>query len=126
VTAVTLSPPRTDEGNDVNDDETGEVIKRTDLTHEVDTDRAAWSPHLVEKSTFKASKNGIELNSESSPGSPQNKAQTTLYLAVADAAVTLGAAWIGIPAAAALATGTIVTIVFYLLVHVTSGQFKRK
>ncbi|HEY6315496.1 MAG TPA: hypothetical protein VIY52_32475 [Streptosporangiaceae bacterium] len=65
-------------------------------------------------------------NSETSPGSPQNKAHTTLYLAVTDAAVTLGAAWIGIPAAAALATGTIVTIVFYLLVHFTSGQFKRK
>ena len=102
------------------------VLVVHDRTVGVDTDRAAWSPHLVEKSTFKASKDGVELNSETSPGSPQNKAHTTLYLAVADAAVTLGAAWIGIPAAAALATGTIVTIVFYLLVHFTSGQARRK
>lgn len=110
----------------MNDDENGEVIKRTDLTHEVATDRAAWSPYLVEKSTLKASKNGIELSSESLPGSPHNKAQTTLYLVVADAAVTLGATWIGIPAPIALAVGTVVTIVFYLLVHFTSGQFKRE
>lgn len=110
----------------MNDDETGEVIKRTDLTHEVSTDRAAWSPHLVEKSTFKASKDGVELSAESLPGSPHSKAQTTLHLSVAAAAMTLGAFWIGIPAAAAMAVGTVMTIIFYLLVHFTSGQRKRK
>jgi hypothetical protein len=119
--------PTTDqEDSYVNDDGNGEVIKYTDLTHEVSTDRAAWSPPLVEKSTFKASKDGIELSSESLPGSPHNKAQTTLYLSVAAAAMTLGAFWIGIPAAAAVAVGTVVTIIFYLLVHFTSGQRKRK
>ena len=107
----------------MNEDENGEVIRRTDLTHEAPTDRAVWP---VEKSTFKVGKSGIELSSESSPGSPQNKAQTTLYLAVAAAAGTLGAYWIGIPDAGAVAVGTAVTIIFYLLVHFTSGQRKQK
>ena len=110
----------------MNDDDRGEVIKRTDLSNEVSSERAEWTPHLVEKSTFKASKDGIELSSESLPGSPHNKAQTTLYLSVAAAAMTLGAFWIGIPAAAAVAVGTVMTIIFYLLVHFTSGQRKRK
>jgi hypothetical protein len=44
---------------------------------------------------------------------------------VAAAAGTLGAYWIGIPSAAAVAVGTVVTIIFYLLVHVTSGQRKQ-
>jgi hypothetical protein len=109
----------------MNDDETGEVIKRTDLSHEVSTERATWSPYLVEKSEIEASKHGIKLKSESVPGSPHNKAQTTLYLVTALAAVTLVATWIGIPAAWALATGTGVTIAFYLLAHVTSGQRKQ-
>jgi hypothetical protein len=110
----------------MNDDETGEVVERTDLSSEAPTERAAWSPQLVEKSTFKAGKDGVELTSETSPGSPQNKAHTALYLGVTDAAMTLGAVWIGIPAAAALATGTVLTILFYLLAHFTPGQFKRK
>lgn len=109
----------------MNDDETGEVIKRTDLSPEAPTERAAWSPHLVEKSTFKASKDGVEVTSESSPGSVQNKAQTTLYLTVAFATVTLIAAFIHIPAAAALATGLGVTIILYLLIHFTPGRRKK-
>lgn len=109
----------------MNDDENDEVIKRTDLAHEVPTDRATWPTRLVEKSTFKASKDGIELSSESLPGSSHNKAQTTRDLAVAAAAMTLGAYWIGIPAPAAVAVSTVVTIIFYLLVHITSGQRKQ-
>ena len=109
----------------MNDDETGEVIKRTDLAHETPNDRAAWSPHFVEKSEIEASKHGLKLKSESAPGSSQNKAQSTLYLLLGLAAVTLVATWIGIPAAGALATGAGATIAFYLLVHVTSGPRKR-
>ena len=95
-------------------------IIHVDLSNEVPSERALFRYEL-EKATVRVNKTGIEVNSESFPGTPQNKALTTLYLAVAIAAIT-GVTWaIGIPAIAAIATGLGTTISLYLLVHFTSG-----
>jgi hypothetical protein len=110
----------------VSDDENGEVIRRTDLSNEVHTERAVYRYQLTEKAAIKASKAGFELSAESSPGSSQNKALTTLYLAGVIGVIT-GIAWaIGIPAIVALVTGLSATIGIYLLVHFTSGGRTRE
>jgi hypothetical protein len=124
--ATASCPTRNAEDDDVNDDENGEVIRRTDLSNEVHTERAVYRYQLTEKATIKASKTGFELNAESSPGSSQNKALTTLYLTGAIGVIT-GIAWaIGIPAIAALVTGLSATIGIYLLIHFTSGGRTRE
>lgn len=110
------------------DGETSEVIQNTDLTNQADTSRANVHFHTepVEKATIKASKTGVEVSSESSPGTSQNKALATLYLVLAIAGVTAVAWGIGIPAAAALIAGVGTTIGIYLLVHFTPGRRNRE
>jgi hypothetical protein len=123
---VALSSTRNAEDDDVSDDENGEVIRRTDLSDEVHTERAVYRYRLTEKAMIKASKTGFEVSAESSPGSSQNKALTTFYLVGAIGVMT-GIAWaIGIPAIAALVTGLSATIGIYLLVHFTPGGQTRE
>lgn len=97
----------------MNDDKSSEVIKRTDLSNEVGTERGSVR--------FKFGKADFEMRAESSPGTAQNKAQTTLYLAVAIGVIAAVAWAIGIPAVAAMVAGLAATITAYLLVHFTSG-----
>ncbi len=105
----------------MDDNENRPDLKLTDLSHEVPTGNAIvyFQP---EKATIKVSKAGLEVTSETKPGSAQNKALTTMYLVVAIGAITLVAQMIGVTAAPALAIGLGTTVVFYLLVHLISGS----
>jgi hypothetical protein len=117
------SQSRNAEVNEVDDDEGGEVIRRSDLSHEVPTRRAEVYPHL-EKATVKASKDGIEVSTESYPGSPQNKAVTTLCLAAA-IGVIAGIASISLAPIFALTIGVGTVVGLYLMVHFLHGHRTR-
>lgn len=100
------------------DDDEGEVIRRSDLSHEVPTSRANVEPHL-EKAKLKIGKDGVDMGTESYTGSPQNKAVTTFFLATAICTVTLTVWWIGLAAGLALVVGAGIVIGLYLLTHFT-------
>jgi hypothetical protein len=107
----------------VDDDEGGEVIRRSDLSHEVPTRRAQVYPHL-EKTTVKVSKEGVEVSAESYPESPQNKAVATLCL-VAAIGVVAGIASISLAPIFALLIGVITVTGLYVLVHFLRGHRTR-
>jgi hypothetical protein len=120
-TAPRDSQTSSTEDHDVDDDETGEVVRETDLSHEIPTGRAHWS-YRLEKTWIKISKTGLEFKAESRPGTALNTATVTVYLALAIAGITGIAYVIGIPAVAALVTGLGATIGLYLLVYFTSAS----
>lgn len=113
----------------MNDDENSEII-RSDLSQEVPTDRAILRYQLGEDVTLKGHTGWLgqadfELSAKSFPGSPNNKALTTLCLGLTVCLIT-GVAWgIGIPAMTALIAGLGGAITIFLLVHFTSGQRSR-
>jgi hypothetical protein len=115
--AVALVPTELKD-DDVDDNESGEVIRRSDLSHEVATGRA--EVHLqLEKVAAKIGDDGVEVSTESYPGSPQNKAGATFCLAAAVSAITWTAWGIGLAPVFALAIGLGTAVGLYLLVHRT-------
>ena len=110
----------------MNDDGNGEVIKYTDLTHEVSTDRAAWSPPLVEthvqgQQRWYRTELRILARITAQQGAdhavPERSRRRDDPGRLLDRHPGRRPRW---------PVGTVVTIIFYLLVHFTSGQRKRK
>jgi Flp pilus assembly protein TadB len=112
----------------MNDDETGSVIKRTDLSNEVPTPRADLYHEVFEVEGHTDGRGGASgrVSAKFFEGSSLSMAMATLALTLA-VGVVIGIAFgIGIPPIGALIAGVCVALGAYVLVYRTSRQKRRR
>lgn len=111
------------------DDDEGAVIKRTDLSEQVSTDRSVAHLQLeevqVEAHTGRFGGASGKLVAKFFDGSSQSMAMATLELTLAVGVVTGIAFGIGIPPIGALIAGVCVPLGTYVMVYLTSGRRRR-